>query len=105
MDNFKLIYKILKYFEACMEFEEFDEDNFTAAHFGVSDTLFLNILNILIEDGYIRGVKVINDKLGSQLLLLNPHLSLEGMEYLENNTMMKKVYRTLKGINDIIPKV
>ena len=35
MNNFKLIFRILKYIETCMEYEEFDDDNFTASHFGV----------------------------------------------------------------------
>lgn len=50
MDNFKLIYRILKYIEACMEYEQFDDDNFTASHFDVSDALFLNILQVLRPD-------------------------------------------------------
>lgn len=103
MDNFKLIYRILKYIEACMEYEQFDDDNFTASHFGVSDALFLNILQALLEAGYISGIKIVTDKFGSDIALINPHLTLAGMEYLADNSMMKKAYRLLKGIKDITP--
>lgn len=103
MDNFKLIYRILKYIEACMEYEQFDDDNFTASHFGVSDALFLNILQALLEAGYISGIKIVTDKCGSDIVLINPHLTLAGMEYLADNTMMKKTYKLLKGIKDITP--
>ena len=103
MDNFKLIYRILKYIEICMNSEEFDDENFTASHFGVSNALFLNILRSLVEAGYISGIKVVTDKCGSDIVLINPHLTLTGMEYLADNTMMKKAYRLLKGIKDVTP--
>ncbi len=103
MNNFKLIFRILKYIETCMEYEEFDDDNFTASHFGVSKALFLNILQALLEAGYISGIKIVTDKCGSDIVLINPHLTLAGMEYLADNTMMKKTYKLLKGIKDITP--
>lgn len=37
--------------------------------------------------------------------LISPRLTLAGMEYLVNNTMMKKAYRLAKGIKDITPYV
>ncbi|WP_302889354.1 YjcQ family protein [uncultured Acidaminococcus sp.] len=103
VDNFKLIYRILKYIEACMGYEQFDDDNFAASHFGVSKALFLNILQTLLEAGYISGIKIVTDKCGSDIALINPHLTVAGMEYLADNTMMKKAYRQLKGIEDITP--
>lgn len=105
MNNFKLIYRILKYIEICMNSEEFDDENFTASHFGVSNALFLNILRLLVEAGYISGIKVVTDKCGSDIVLINPHLTLTGMEYLADNTMMKKAYRLLKGIKDVTPGI
>lgn len=58
---------------------------------------------MLLDAGYITGVKVVTDKLGSELVIIHPRLTLEGMEYLEENTMMKKAYRLLKGIKGITP--
>lgn len=103
MDNFKVIYRILKYIQTCMEYEEFDDEGFTAEHFGISQALFLNLLQMLLDAGYITGVKVVTDKLGSELVIIHPRLTLEGMEYLEENTMIKKAYRLLKGIKGITP--
>lgn len=44
MDNFKLIYRILRFLEAMSKQAEFDEDSFTAEHFGVEDGYFKNTL-------------------------------------------------------------
>lgn len=85
--------------------KNFDDENFTASHFAVSDALFLNILQSLIEAGYIGGIKIVTDKCGLDISLISPHLSLSGMEYLADNTMMKKAYRLLKGIRDVTPGV
>ena len=103
MDNFKIIYKILRYINDCMQYEEFDEEHFTAAYFGISNPLFLNLLKMLIDEEYIKGIRIITDKCGSDFILIEPRLTLAGMEYLENNTMMKKAYRLLKGIKDVTP--
>lgn len=65
--------------------------------------MFLNLLKMLIDEEYIKGIRIITDKCGSDFILIEPRLTLAGMEYLENNTMMKKAYRLLKGIKDVTP--
>ena len=103
MDNFKIIYKILRYINDCLQYEEFDEEHFTAAYFGISNPLFLNLLKMLVDENYVKGIRIITNKCGSDFVLIEPRLTLAGMEYLENNTMMKKAYRFLKGIKDVTP--
>ena len=49
MGNFKLIYKILSYISDSMQYEEFDEEHFTAAYFGISNPLFINLLKMLVK--------------------------------------------------------
>lgn len=105
MDNFKVIYSILKYIEACMDYAEFDEEHFTAKHFGVSEDRFYFLLKTLVDDGYIKGIKCESIKTGNYYVLILPQLTLAGMEYLEDNTMMKKAYRALKGIKNITPGI
>lgn len=34
--------------------------------------------------------------------IIKPQLTLKGMQYLEENSMMKKAYNLLKGINDTV---
>lgn len=105
MDNFNAIYKILTYIEKNMDYEEFDEKHFTADFFKISETRFFFLLRALIDDGYITGVKCEEIAGGKMVALISPRLTLAGMEYLVNNTMMKKAYRLAKGIKDIMPCV
>ena len=88
-----------------MDYEEFDEKHFTADFFKISETRFFFLLRALIDDGYITGVKCEEIAGGKMVALISPRLTLAGMEYLVNNTMMKKAYRLAKGIKDIMPCV
>lgn len=31
--------------------------------------------------------------------------SLKGLEYLQENSMMQKIYKTMKGIKDVVPTI
>lgn len=104
MDNFKAIFQILKYIESNMDLPEFDEAHFTAARFGLSETRFFKLLQALVAAGYISGVHCERLMGGfTDITLVFPSLTLQGMEYLEGNTMMKKAYKALKGIKEITP--
>lgn len=103
MDNFSVIYKILKYIERNMDCEEFDEEHFTAEFFNVSDTRFFFLLKALILDHYVSGIRCEEVPTGRTISIISPHLTLGGMEYLANNTMMRKAYRLAKGVKEITP--
>ena len=106
MDNFTAIYKILKYIEKHMDVQEFDQEHFTAKQFGISDVRFFKLLQALINDGYIAGMSA--DTLIGGFMTISigyPALTIKGMEYLEENAMMKKAYRALKGIKEIAPGI
>lgn len=106
MDNFKVIYKILTYIEACMDYELFDETGFTAHAFGVTEARFMHLVSSLVDARYVEGIRIDEAKGGFRYMIINePRLTIAGMEYLENNTMMKKAYRLLKGIKDITPGI
>ena len=47
---------------------------------------------MLVDENYVKGIRIITNKCGSDFVLIEPRLTLAGMEYLENNTMMKKAY-------------
>ena len=63
-------------------------------------------MSMLYEAGYIDGIELI--PLGGSeydFKPISPSITLRGMEYLEENTTMKKAYRLLKGIKDITPRI
>nr|DAH62216.1 MAG TPA: YjcQ protein [Caudoviricetes sp.] len=104
MDNFKTIYRILSTLEKSMDIEEPDWRCISAERLGVSEARWKSLMQALIDAGYIAGVKAVSTKTdGLEIYLLEPRITLSGLEYLENNTMMKKAYRLAKGIKDITP--
>jgi len=56
MDNFKVIYKILKLLEAAMDYDEFDRSQLIPEYFGISENRLDALLVMLQNEGYIHGV-------------------------------------------------
>ena len=103
MDNFKTIYRILSSLEKSMDVEEPDWHCISAQMLGITEQRWMSLMQSLVEAGYVAGIKVVSSKVSREVYLIDPRISLQGLEYLENNTMMKKVYRLAKGIKDITP--
>ena len=104
MDNFKVIYKILKAFEGQMDNEEFCAERFSGEAFGISEPRYKAIMAELVRKGYVTGVmiKEYTDGGVNMHIQSNARITIEGMEYLAENSMMKKVVNAAKGICEII---
>ena len=103
MENFKIIYKILKSIEESMDYEIFDENVISPGYLGVSKERWKALLIELLDNGYITGlvkVPIMGNRM--DLKIVKPQITIKGMQYLEENSMMKKAYKLLKGIRDII---
>lgn len=106
MDNFSVIYKILKALEQAMDYDEFDVNKISHTRLNISYQRWEKILIMLAKSGYIEGV--IYDQCGGDY---SPHLeqpiqpviTLKGLEYLSDNTLMKKAANIAKGIKDMVP--
>lgn len=107
MNNFDIIYKILKAIEMSMDYDEFDENSISAEFLHITQNRRDAIICELVEQGYIQGIELIpilgRKNLGVRLHA--PKITIKGMEYLSENTMMKKAYRVAKGIKDVIPGI
>lgn len=105
MDNLKIIYKILRILEKSMDLEEFDNNSISNERLKLSYARWSRIMALLVSSGYVTGVKV-SETFESEypiITLGRPEITLKGLEYLEENTMMKKVASIAKGIKDITP--
>lgn len=104
MEDFKIIYRILKYLCESMDFDEFDSEGFTAARFGTNDNRFRALLVQLQESGYIAGLNIKRYIRQPDYITepMAPRITLKGMEYLHENGMMKKAANVAKGIVDMI---
>lgn len=105
MDNFKIIYKILKALEQHMDCEKFPNELIEPETLGLSKERWARLMKILSDEGYVTGI--MNIRYDNQTVplvkLVNPEITLKGLEYLEENSLMKKAANIAKGIADIIP--
>ncbi len=99
MDNFKIIYKILKELEKAMDYDEFDMERISAERLKTSENRLYKIIEMLKNEGYIAGISC---KYGIQgdciISVSNPKITLKGLEYLYENDLMKKAADLAKGI-------
>ncbi|MDO4547533.1 MAG: YjcQ family protein [Clostridia bacterium] len=104
MDNFKAVYKILTVLEKAMDLPEFDTGQIGAEVLGVSSQRWGRYIEMMADVGYIKGVSVSEYIDGSLFVdVRNIRITLKGLEYLQENAIMRKIYNMTKGIKDIVP--
>lgn len=104
MDNFKVIYKILRILEQALDLDEFDPGLVSAVALGISENRWKAILGMLLEEGYIKGAVALRS-IGGSSIKTEPgtSITLKGLEYLNDNAFMKKAASIAKGIKETIP--
>lgn len=103
MNNFTTIYRILRYLEKAMDYDEVDMERISAATLGISEQRRSAILKILADDGYIDGIDVKKSITSETLVsIASPCITLKGLEYLQENSLMAKAANLAKGIAEII---
>ena len=106
MDNFVIIYKILKVLEKSMDYDELDAEAISSQQLGITENRRMALLKMLVDNGYIEGVVIRETMDGSYVFsMARPRITLKVLEYLEENSMMKKAYKLAKGIKDIVPGI
>lgn len=105
MDNFNVIYKILRYLEGMMDSDDPDMEFISAKALKISEQRWERIMIMLSDEGYISGVNTVQTLGMSRRAISScaPEITLKGLEYLSENTFMKKAARVAKGIADMIP--
>lgn len=105
MDNFKAIYKILVALERAMDLPAFDIGSLNLDSMQVSPERMNRYLEMLQDAGLVKGVELCTDVTGDNYLR-NPkriRITLQGLEYLQENSIMRKMYQAAKGIADLVP--
>lgn len=106
MDNFQAVYKILTTLEKAMDLPQFDISSISAERLGVSKERWSRYLEMMADVGYIKGIEMYEDITGELVINAeNMRITLKGLEYLQENSIMQKLYRAAKGIKDITPFV
>ena len=104
MYNFRIIYKILNTLEKALDYENFDFNTISADKLGITKERHIKYIEMLVDSGYIKGVKVYSDMMGeTEVEDEGIRITLKGLEYLSENTIMQRMYKLAKGIKDISP--
>lgn len=103
MDNFRVIYRILRYLEKALDYDEPNMDCISAKALKLSDQRWMALMEMLSKEGYIDGFSVQRTADGSILISSStPRITLKGLEYLQENSLMKKAAELAKGVAEII---
>lgn len=104
MDNFKAVYKILSTLEKAMDLPEFDINLINAEKLGVSQERWCRYIEMMADVGYIKGVEISEYITGElEIDAKDMRITLKGLEYLQENSIMQRMYNAAKGVKEIIP--
>ena len=102
-DKFRHIYKLLKALERAMDCDELDVEAVSAKGLGISENEWTALIEMLLDEGYIKGAKVYENIMGTTVRDVDRmKITLRGMEYLKENHLMKEAAETAIGIVKII---
>ena len=104
-DFFRLVYYILlELYESKKQGCRVNIDDISSATFGIPDSYWIDIMSELKDNGYIKGVSIRKTKgIGRVINCDDIDITMKGIEYLKENSMMKKIKKALKGLKDIVP--
>lgn len=104
-DYNKIVFAILQeLFSSKEEGHRIDIRAIGAERFNISPSYLISILSDLMNEGYIRGFKIIETKSGRIVDGYGKtEITMKGIEYLQENSIMKKVYKSLKELRDWFP--
>lgn len=104
--DFTAIYKILKTLQKWRGREDFSNELISAKAVGLSYESWEQLIIELQASGYINGItytQSLTDKFPHITEPISPRITLTGIEFLEENSLMKKAASALKMIGEIIP--
>lgn len=106
MDNFKAVYKILSALEKAMDLPEFDISQIGAEVIGVSEERWARYIEMMADVGYIKGITVARSITGNTIIRgKDIRITLKGLEYLQENSTMRKMYNAVKGITETVSTI
>lgn len=104
-EDFRTIYKILSILQKSMDYEILDIRRLSADNLGVTEPRRRALLGMLLKNGYAEGfqaIQYIRDPTPNIEGLEGIRITLKGLEYLEENSLMQKAARLAKGIAEVL---
>ena len=90
--NIRAIYKILTFLQTAMDYDSPDFECISYKNLGISKQAWSTCIEMLTESGYVKGASVKTYFTGEKTAEISQmQITLKGLEYLYENTLMKKV--------------
>lgn len=103
-DMHVVIYKILSYLYECMKIGVNPSvRRVGASELGIPDDYWTQIVAQLVERGYVSGVSVTRTTSGDVVNFSKPSVTLDGVEFLMENSMMGKAKTFLQDVKATVP--
>ncbi len=104
MGNFKAVYRILSALKKAMDLPGFDVQQIWQEALGATHERWCRYMEMMADVGYITGVEIRRFITGETSVdARDIRITLKGLEYLQENGIMRKHYKAAKGIADIVP--
>lgn len=108
-DYFKIVYAILvELYDAKKNGTKVALDAIHPERFGIPVSYWMDIMEELLEAGYIGGFSISSTKTGryfSSNWSDDIKITMAGIQYLQENSKMKQMYNMAKEVRDWIPGV
>lgn len=104
-EDFRTIYKILSILQKSMDYEVVDIRRLSADNLNITEPKRKALLGMLLKNEYVEGFQVIQyigDPTPNIEGLEGIRITLKGLEYLEENSLMQKAARLAKGIAEVL---
>lgn len=103
-DMFVVMYKVLAYLYDCMKRGEAPETScWDASAFGIPEAYWKNIVVQLVEHGLVGGISLLKTKDGIRIRPIEPFVTMEGVQFAQENSMMAKAAGFLRDAKAAIP--
>lgn len=103
-DMHVVMYKILTYLYKCMKSgAKPDREKFSAQALGINEAYWSCIMAELARRGLIAGVKATRSEIGDGVYVANPRVTMEGVEFLMENSMMAKAKQFIMDFKASVP--
>lgn len=104
-DYFVLAYRILRYLYECFKAgEQAELEMFGPNALGINNGYWVNLLESLVVEGYITGISfpsAVGRIHGAKVY--GAKITQKGIEFLEDNSKMKKAAQFLRSVKETVP--
>lgn len=103
-DMHVVMYKILAYLYRCLKAgEKADMRAIDADALGINRAYWTSIIEELVERGYVKGYRVVDvPSVGKSVTPIDPTVTMTGVEFLMENSMMRKAFDFLRESKDVV---